>query len=107
MQKFIFPLLMVAFLMVSASFSSTRVVRVSNLETPLLNSVKIVNDTKNDIRIFTGQAHVMLYHGGGSTSVGCEAGRKIYTSDGSKKGSLIFTINSDMCGKTVKLSAYL
>jgi hypothetical protein len=49
----------------------------------------------------------MLYHGGGSTSVSCEAGRKIYTSDGSKKGSLIFTINSDMCGKTVKLSAYL
>lgn len=70
-------------------------------------ALKIVNDTKQDIYVFTGQAHVMLYHGGGSTSVTCEAGRKIYRSDKGKKGSLIFTIDETMCGKTVKLSSYL
>ncbi len=99
MQKLIFSLLVGLFLISASAYRSA--------EAPALNSVKIVNDTKNDIRIYTGQAHVMLTRGGGSTSVSCEAGRKIYTSNGSKKGSLIFAIDTDMCGKTVKLSAYL
>jgi hypothetical protein len=107
MQKFILSLTLLALLTLTTSFKSSQIAALSNNDSVLLNSVKIVNDTKQDIRIHTGQAHVMLYHGGGSTSVSCEVGRKISKSDGSKKGSLIFTINSDMCGKTVKLSAYL
>ena len=107
MKKALYSLLAVVLIFGTTSFKSIDVLPLNNNGAALLNSVKIVNDTKQDIRIHTGQAHVMLYHGGGSTSVACEAGRKISKSDGSKKGSLIFTINSDMCGKTVKLSAYL
>lgn len=75
--------------------------------TPVGGFVKIVNDTKEDYRIHTGSGHVTLNHGGGSTSVACEAGRKISHSDGSKAKGLIFTIDESMCGKTVKLSDYL
>lgn len=75
--------------------------------TPVGGFVKIVNDTKNDLRIHTGSAHVTLYHGGGSTSVACDEGRKISYSDGSKATGLIFKIDESMCGKTVKLSEYI
>jgi len=76
-------------------------------ENPIGGTVKIVNDTKESLTIHTGQAHVKLISGGGSTSVGCEAGRKISLSDGSKATKLLFKIDESMCGKTVKLSAYL
>lgn len=107
MKKVLYSFLALVFVFGTTSFKNVDVLPLNSDGAVLLNSVKIVNDTKQDIRIHTGQAHVMLYHGGGSTSVACEAGRKISKSDGSKKGSLIFTINSDMCGKTIKLSAYL
>ncbi len=70
-------------------------------------SVKIVNDTKQDVHLYTGTGHVKLYHGGGSTSVSCEEGKEICFSNNGRKGGVIFTINSSMCGKTVKLSQYL
>ncbi|MFQ3599511.1 MAG: hypothetical protein SNJ66_14355 [Chloroherpetonaceae bacterium] len=70
-------------------------------------SVKIVNDTKQDVHIYTGTGHVRLTHGGGSTSVSCENGKEICFSNKGKKGSVIFTIDASMCGKTVKLSSYL
>lgn len=70
-------------------------------------SVKIVNDTKEDLRIHTGKGHVKLNHRGGSTSVSCDTGRKISLSDGSKATKLLFKIESSMCGETVKLSDYL
>ncbi len=70
-------------------------------------SVKIVNDTKQDLHIYTGTGHVKLTHGGGSTSVSCEEGKEICTSNKGKKGALIFKIDASMCGKTVKLSSYL
>jgi hypothetical protein len=70
-------------------------------------SVKIVNDTKQDIHIYTGTGHVKLNQGGGSTSVSCEDGKEICFSNKGKKGGVIFTISSSMCGKTIKLSQYL
>lgn len=74
---------------------------------PAQGQVKIVNDTKTDLRIHTGQGHVPLSRGGGSTSVSCEKGRKISHSNGSKATDLIFVIDESMCGKTVKLSQYI
>ena len=70
-------------------------------------SIKVVNDTDNDMYIYTGSGHVKLYHGGGSTSIRCESGREVSHSNGSKKGDVIFEIESSMCGKTIKLSEYL
>lgn len=69
--------------------------------------VKIVNDTKQDVHIYTGTGHVKLIHGGGSTSVSCEEGKEICFSNKGKRGRVIFSIKSSMCGKTIKLSAYL
>lgn len=106
MKKMLIPFGFAVLALVGASFTTLKPA-TAPIENVKLNSfVKIVNDTKQDIRIYTGSGHVMLYHNGGSTSVNCEVGRGIYTSDGSKKGKLIFTIDNSMCGKTVKLSAY-
>ena len=106
MKNILFSFFLIAFFIMNTGFTPIQInTDVSSRK--LKGSLKIVNDTKQDIYIFTGQAHVMLYRGGGSTSVTCQAGRKIYRSDRGKKGSLIFTIDEAMCGKTVKLSAYL
>lgn len=70
-------------------------------------SVKIVNDTKQDVEVHTGTGVVKLNHKGGSTSVSCEEGKEICFSNKGKKGNLIFKIDGSMCGKTVKLSQYL
>lgn len=70
-------------------------------------TVKIVNDTKQDIHIYTGTGHVKLTHGGGSTSVSCKEGREICTSNKGKKGAVIFKIEASMCGKAIKLSSFL
>lgn len=106
MKKLFFASIIV----LSISFSSVFTTSASNgngIENSVLSSVKIVNDTDQDIRIHTGSGHVMLNHGGGSTSVECEEGRKISYSNGSKATGLIFTIDKSMCGKTVKLSTYI
>lgn len=108
MKKTIFvSLLAVGFIALNSSFTKPPVTASSVMESPYSSSVKIVNDTDNDIRIHTGSGHVMLNHGGGSTSVDCEDGRKISYSNGSKATGLIFTIDNSMCGKTVKLSTYI
>jgi hypothetical protein len=106
MKKVILAALVIG---MAGSISANIPVTPENIEfvTPVGGFVKIVNDTKNDIRIHTGSAHVMLNHGGGSTSVPCEEGRKISYSDGSKATGLIFKIDESMCGKTVKLSEYI
>lgn len=72
-----------------------------------VESMKIVNDTDNDVRIHTGSGVVNLTSGGGSTSITCEVGNKIYTAPNGSKKDLIFEVTSDMCGETVKLSKYL
>ena len=78
-----------------------------NSDDNVQGSVKIINDTKEDLRIHTGKGVVKLNHRGGSTSVSCDTGRKISLSDGSKATKLLFKIESSMCGETVKLSDYL
>lgn len=70
------------------------------------SSFKILNDTSDSIQVHTGSGIVNL-NKGGSTSVSCNEGREIRTADKGKKGGLIFTVDSSMCGKTVKLSKYL
>ncbi len=71
------------------------------------SSVKIVNDTDNDIKIHTGSGVVSLNANGGSTSISCNAGTKIYTAPNGSKKDFIFEIDESMCDKTVKLSKYL
>jgi hypothetical protein len=78
-----------------------------NSDDNVQGSVKIINDTKEDLRIHTGKGIVKLNHRGGSTSVSCDTGRKISLSDGSKATKLLFKIESSMCGETVKLSDYM
>ncbi|PIO48749.1 MAG: hypothetical protein CMR00_03595 [[Chlorobium] sp. 445] len=98
------------FFLASLWFVTFSLDTVANTQTGLLPSkgpVKIVNDTKQDIRIYTGTGHVMLYHGGGSTSVSCDNNKEICLSHNGKKGAVIFKIDASMCGKTVKLSSYL
>lgn len=69
--------------------------------------VKIVNDTSTKLRIHTGSGVTTLNAKGGSTSISCDPGRKIYTAPKGSKDKFIFEVESGMCGKTVKLSAYL
>ncbi len=78
-----------------------------NLERNVQGSIKIINDTKEDLRIHTGKGIVKLNHRGGSTSVSCDSGRKISLSDGSKATKLLFKIDNSMCGETIKLSDYI
>ncbi|OJJ18162.1 hypothetical protein BKI52_25365 [marine bacterium AO1-C] len=68
---------------------------------------KLVNDTNQKIRIHTGSGVVSLNKRGGSTSITCKPGRKIYTAPRGTKDKFIFKVTSSMCGKTVKLSKYL
>ncbi len=72
-----------------------------------VESMKIVNDTDEDIRIHTGSGVVTLTRRGGSTSITCKAGTKIHTAPDGVKKDLIFTVEDSMCGTTVKLSEYL
>lgn len=80
--------------------------KVVTVET-ITESMKIVNDTDNEVKIHTGTGVVTLTKGGGSTSISCEVGKKIYTAPNGSKKDLIFEVDASMCGKTVKLSAYL
>jgi hypothetical protein len=107
MKKLFVPFGFVALLLVMASFTNVKVNVVSGNVVLADGFVKIVNDTPNKVEIHTGSGYTTLYPRGGSTSVKCEEGRKISFADGGKKGKTIFTINSNMCGKTVKLSEYL
>ncbi|WP_299462541.1 hypothetical protein [uncultured Microscilla sp.] len=68
---------------------------------------KLVNDTGNKVRIHTGYGVVSLNKRGGSTSVTCRPGKKVYTAPRGSKDKFLFKVTSGMCGKTVKLSKYL
>jgi hypothetical protein len=72
----------------------------------MFSSFKILNDTDNDVQIYTGSGFVEL-NKGASTSLTCEAGKEIRSANKGKKGDVIFTVDDSMCGKTVKLSKYL
>jgi hypothetical protein len=72
----------------------------------MFSSFKILNDTDNDVQIYTGSGFVEL-NKGASTSLTCESGKEIRSANKGKKGDVIFTVDDSMCGKTVKLSKYL
>lgn len=76
-------------------------------EYAITGSVKILNDTDNDIKIHTGSGVVSLNANGGSTSISCNVGTKIYTAPNGSKKDLLFEIDESMCDKTVKLSKYV
>ena len=107
MKKVLIPFGFVMLLLVGASFTNASFKTNTDNNSVLNGSVKILNDTPNKVEIHTGSGIVSLNARGGTTSVSCEAGKKISFANKGKKGDLIFTISSDMCGKTVKLSAYL
>ena len=69
-------------------------------------NVKLINDTKNPIRIHTGTGIVKM-NKGGSTSFTCKPGKKIYTAQNGKKKTFIFKVKSNHCGKSVKLSSVM
>ena len=69
-------------------------------------SFKLVNDTDADVQIHTGSGFVEI-NKSSSTSITCEAGREIRLANKGKKGDVLFVVTDSMCGKTVKLSAYL
>ena len=75
-------------------------------EAPVVNSFKLINDTKRQVSIHTGTGFVTL-NKGGSTSVGCNIGKEVRFAESGKKGDLIFKIESSMCGQTIKLSSYV
>ncbi len=68
---------------------------------------KLVNDTKETIRIHTGTGVVTLNNGGGSTSIRCDSNAKIHTAPNGTKKDFIFQVDDSMCDKTIKLSTYL
>jgi hypothetical protein len=72
-----------------------------------ISDISIINDTDEDLYIYNGQTHIALTRLGGATSIPCEIGRRIYRSNGKIKGSLLFTVQDYMCGKPIKISAYL
>lgn len=104
MKKLTFLIALFATIFIASSFVTSKEDAQKEV---MVASVKIINDTSNDIRIYTGSGHVKLNKRGGSTSVSCSSGKKIYTSDGSSKGDLIFEMESSMCGDVVYLSDYL
>jgi hypothetical protein len=105
MRKIVFTLFVAVFSISTVCFGNEK---TNDTETIApLATVKILNDTANDVEIHTGSGYTKLNKRGGTTSVNCDAGKKIHFAENGKKGALIFTIDESMCGKTVKLSAYL
>lgn len=99
------------FLVVAIAMSGVALAR--NVDTTKVNSeanaqgnIKLINDTKEDVRIHTGTGVVNLNSGGGSTSFTCKPGTKVHTAPNGVKKDLIFTVDESMCGKAVKLSQF-
>ncbi len=73
---------------------------------PNASSFKLVNDTDADVQIHTGSGFVEI-NKTSSTSITCDVGREIRLANKGKKGAVLFVVEDGMCGKTLKLSAYL
>jgi len=67
------------------------------------SSFKLINDTKNKVRVYTGSGFVSL-NKGSKTSISCNTGKEVRWANKGKKGDVIFKIASKHCGKTIKLS---
>ena len=109
MKTFFISVVMIVFMMSFYSNQETKTTHsIIKIEaTPMGSYFKLVNDTKNDIRIHTGSGVVNLIHGGGSTSIKCNTKAKIHTAPNGSKKDFIFQVDESMCDKTIKLSAYL
>lgn len=70
----------------------------------LAANVKLINDSKHAMSIHTGSGIVKM-NKGGSTSFTCKTGRKVYIAKNGKKAGELFTVKSEHCGKTIKLSS--
>ena len=64
--------------------------------------ITLINDTSEKVSVHTGSGSVTLNPRGGKTSFSCNVGKSVKAD-----GKVIFKIDSDMCGKTIKLSEYL
>jgi hypothetical protein len=107
-MKKLFVILAISILLSAATvFAETSTGLFQSLPSSAVSSsFKILNDTDNDVQIYTGSGFVEL-NKGSSTSLTCEAGKEIRSANKGKKGDVIFTVDDSMCGKTVKLSKYL
>ncbi|MDQ7089246.1 MAG: hypothetical protein Q9M50_01160 [Methylococcales bacterium] len=74
--------------------------------TSFASSLKIINDTGSKMSVHTGSGIANL-NKGGSTSVTCKPGKKIYTANKGTKGSFLFKVTSSHCGTSVKLSSVM
>jgi hypothetical protein len=88
------------------AFAATTTVAITETEAAAAASFKLVNDTDGDVQIHTGSGFVEL-NKSASTSITCDVGREIRLANKGKKGNVLFVVSETMCGKTVKLSAYL
>lgn len=92
------------------SFSPSNVVSLEENNTIVSEvsfaSFSLVNDTKEKVRIYTGSGFVSL-NKGSKTSITCNTGKEVRWGNDGKKGAVIFKIDSNMCGKTIKLSKFL
>lgn len=70
------------------------------------SSFSLINDTKDKVSIHTGTGFVSL-NKGSKTSIGCNIGKEVRWANDGKKGEVIFKIESEHCGKTIKLSEFL
>jgi hypothetical protein len=107
MKKLLVILAISTTLLTATAFAGTQTNAIESLmSSAIFGSFKILNDTDNDVQIYTGSGFVEL-NKGASTSLTCEAGKEIRSANKGKKGDVIFTVDDSMCGKTVKLSKYL
>jgi hypothetical protein len=72
----------------------------------LAAQVKLLNDTGRDIYVYTSQGRTRIIKNLGHY-VSCVAGVKIHRDNDKRRGSVMFIIDANMCGKTIKLSQYL
>jgi hypothetical protein len=110
MKTFFISVVMVVFMMSFYDNQKTKITSTSiKIEATTTGGsyFKLVNDTKETIRIHTGTGVVTLNNGGGSTSIRCNTNAKIHTAPNGNKKDFIFQADDSMCDKTIRLSDYL
>jgi archaellum component FlaG (FlaF/FlaG flagellin family) len=102
MKKIVFALAIVSAGLMSFTTTSTSSSTESNNTEEMVGSTfKLVNDTGSKVKVSHKGGSVSL-NNGGSTSLSCTTDKDI-----SVDGNVVFTVSSDLCGKTVKLSSYM
>lgn len=102
-SKLLFGMAMVsAMTLATANVTFAAKPKTSSSKDVNAEKIKLVNDTDKKINIHTGTGSVTLNPRGGSTSFTCDPGKSIKAD-----GKEIFKVTEQMCGQTIKLSAYL